>query len=95
MLELLSKFSQFQVAWLQHKVFMKFLEDKLFCRDNLPGSLKDLSVELNAWNKETFGNIFQRKKRLLKRLEGVQVRPGKSPNNRFAKAGVEVKEGLE
>lgn len=30
------------------------------------------SLKLEAWNKDMFGNIFQRKKRNLLRLEGVQ-----------------------
>lgn len=33
-----------------------------------------LSVALNTWNRETFGNIFKRKRILEKRLEGVRKR---------------------
>lgn len=40
--------------------------------DDLPVDFRRLSVKLQAWNKATFGNIFQRKKRNELRLRGVQ-----------------------
>lgn len=51
---------------------MKLLEAKWNDNEALPASLKRLSEELVTWNKETFGNIFQRKKKLKLRLEGAQ-----------------------
>jgi hypothetical protein len=34
--------------------------------------LHHLTPHLKEWNKETFGNIFKRKKELLARLNGIQ-----------------------
>lgn len=34
-------------------------------------NLDRLTSNLKSWNKETFGNIFRRKHRILKRLEGI------------------------
>lgn len=39
---------------------------------SLNTTLKDFTTKLETWNKYTFGNVFQRKKRNLMRLEGVQ-----------------------
>lgn len=37
--------------------------------DNLPV----LTEKLREWNKDTFGNIFQQKRRLFARIEGIQL----------------------
>lgn len=34
--------------------------------------MKCLSKKLLAWNRDTFGNIFKRKRRLQRMLEGVE-----------------------
>lgn len=47
----------------------------------LTSSLKQFAVKLQAWNKHTFGNIFQKKRRLLLRLEGVQKALDSKPTN--------------
>lgn len=41
-------------------------------KSDLTTELKEFSQKLIAWNKDTFGNIFQRKNRNIIRLEGVQ-----------------------
>lgn len=38
---------------------------------NLTDALNDFRVKLEAWNRHTFGNVFQRKKRNMLRLERV------------------------
>jgi CRISPR/Cas system-associated endonuclease Cas3-HD len=35
-------------------------------------SLNNLTTHLKKWNKETFGDIFKRKKEILSRLNGIQ-----------------------
>ena len=39
----------------------------------LPRQLEFLTAQLRTWNKSHFGNLFQRKNRLLARLRGLQV----------------------
>lgn len=41
------------------------------CEGDMTKALKVLSMKLEAWNKDTFGNIFRKKCNTL-RLEGVQ-----------------------
>jgi len=35
-------------------------------------SRQELTSNLKTWNKEVFGNIFYRKKRVVTRLQGIQ-----------------------
>jgi len=35
-------------------------------------SRQELTSNLKTWNKEVFGNIFYRKKRVVARLQGIQ-----------------------
>lgn len=41
------------------------------CDTNLTATLNDFKLKLQAWRKDTFGNVFQRKKRNTLRLERV------------------------
>lgn len=63
---------QFLASWLTHRNFLSWAEATWIWNGNLTNSLKQFSVKLLAWNKDTFGNIFMRKKRCTNRLEGVQ-----------------------
>lgn len=45
-----------------HEDFQRWLETEWQDGGDLPLDLRRLSVKLKAWNKATFGNIFQRKK---------------------------------
>lgn len=47
------------------------------------GKLELLSNHLVEWNKEVFGNVYARKKRVLARLEGTQNCLDNNPNSRF------------
>ena len=44
-----------------------------------PRRLEALTVNIRLWNKNHFGNLFQRKTRLLARLRGIQVALAKKP----------------
>jgi len=37
-------------------------------------NLYNLAAELSTWNKEVFGNLFRRKRKLWGRIEGIQRR---------------------
>ena len=41
-------------------------------QDTLSSTLKGLATQLTEWNREVFGNLFGRKRRLWARLEGIQ-----------------------
>ncbi|XP_019198912.1 PREDICTED: uncharacterized protein LOC109192673 [Ipomoea nil] len=62
----------FQAAWLTRPnihdmVHRTWRTDRGFIENT-----KILATELSTWNKESFGNIFRRKKILLSRLSGIQ-----------------------
>ena len=63
---------QFEAAWLQHKEFAEFVNKSWETGSELPRALQNLTYRLKIWNKEVYGNIFQRKRRVLDRLGGVQ-----------------------
>lgn len=65
---------RFQAAWLLHEEFQQFLANNWDKGVPLNRSLTNLTVHLQEWNKKVFGTLFQRKKKLWRRLEGIQRR---------------------
>lgn len=62
---------KFQAAWLLHNNFDEWMRENWMTKVDLPEALKDFSCKLRAWNRDTFENIFKRKKREEIRLTGV------------------------
>lgn len=52
--------------------FASLRQEKWSMDSSIVVSLQKLSQELKLWNKNVFGNNFQHKRKLLRRLEGVQ-----------------------
>lgn len=63
---------RFEAAWLLHDGFDDWMEQEWDGEGDLTTTLRNFATKLKAWNKATFGNIFQRKKRNSLRLGGVQ-----------------------
>lgn len=63
---------RFQAAWLDHKDFAQLVQDSWVGGNVITQKLGSLAQALQRWNKTVFGNVFQRKRRLLRRLEGIQ-----------------------
>ena len=63
---------KFQSAWLTHLNFNNVVKKQW--KDNIPftQNIIQLSAALWEWNRNQFGNVFQRKRKLWARLEGVQ-----------------------
>ncbi|KAK0592822.1 hypothetical protein LWI29_026048 [Acer saccharum] len=64
---------RFEAMWLKHKEF----DNVVRCNwgshvGDLPTKLQVLSNNIKVWNKEVFGCIFHRKRRILARLLGIQ-----------------------
>ncbi|XP_075659168.1 uncharacterized protein LOC142629059 [Castanea sativa] len=70
----LSRSFRFQPMWMSHPLFSDFVADS--CMDDGPLNLnvEKFTADVKIWNKEVFGDIFQRKKRLEARLRGIQSR---------------------
>ncbi|XP_045791653.1 uncharacterized protein LOC123886374 [Trifolium pratense] len=63
---------RFEAAWTSHGDFNDFLHSKWEKDRDIVQSLHNLTTHLKKWNKETFGDIFKRKKEILARLNGIQ-----------------------
>lgn len=63
-----------QAAWFKHPQFEQFLTDtwRLAGNVDLVQKLDSLWNSLTTWNREVFGNIFDRKFRCLASLGGIQ-----------------------
>jgi hypothetical protein len=63
---------RFEAAWLQHREFAEFLKNHWETDAEVPTALEGLTVQLKIWNKWVYGNIFQKKRKVLARLGGIQ-----------------------
>jgi len=72
----------FEAAWVSHHLFADFIKRNWEDRKYLKANLDSLTTQLRDWNKSVFGNIFQRKRRVLSRLNGIQ-RSLPEYNNKF------------
>lgn len=72
---------KFEAAWALLEEFDDWLRREWNINTNLPTTLKDLVAKLRAWNQDTFGNIFRRKKRNELRLGVMQRAMARSGSN--------------
>lgn len=63
---------RFLAMLLSHKEFSRWFSEQWSCEEDLTKSLNDIKMKLQEWNKNTFGNVFKKKRRNALRLEGVQ-----------------------
>lgn len=63
---------KFHTSWLLHRDFPNLMESAWKWEGSLNQTLKEFQLKLEAWNRDTFGKIFQRKRRNVLRLLGVQ-----------------------
>lgn len=67
---------RFMAAWLTHADFGNFIKNNW--RPNLSwnNQIDSLQAGLRQWNREVFGDVFKRKKRLMKRLNRIAFQLG-------------------
>ncbi|KAJ4835906.1 hypothetical protein Tsubulata_006169 [Turnera subulata] len=63
---------RFQAAWLTHPEFAKFVEDNWDSSCNISDTIQGFTQHVKKGNREVFGNIHLRKKKLLARIAGIQ-----------------------
>lgn len=63
---------RFQAAWMFHNDYFRWMEKEWAYNGDLVEALNRFQVKLLAWNKDTFGHIMKRKKRIRACLEGIQ-----------------------
>lgn len=63
---------KFQATWMLHAEFFKWMENEWAWNRGFVSSLRNFIEKIQAWNRDTFRNIFRWKKRIHLRLEGYQ-----------------------
>ncbi|KAI9117550.1 hypothetical protein K1719_011716 [Acacia pycnantha] len=61
---------RYEVAWQMHDNFVEFMQNNWRAGEDFHVSLEFLQQDLRRWNKEVFGKIELRKRRILNRLNG-------------------------
>lgn len=67
--------------WLKQKDFLSISSNIWRAASSSTEALDQLQVKALQWNRESFGNIFYRKNRILKRIEGTQRALSLHPNS--------------
>ena len=85
-----SKPFRFEQTWLTDPTFLSLIQDSWKASELIPSAssslsrflrrLEALTMSIRLWNKTHFGNLFQRKTRLLARLRGIQLALAKKPS---------------
>jgi len=86
---------RFQVAWLSHNKFDEFLIQNWKSRMPMGQALGDLANNLQKWNKEIFGNLFRRKRKLWSQLEGVQKHLAEGAGRHLIKLEAKIRRELD
>lgn len=58
--------------WMMHPEFPKVVEEVWIEANSLPRAISDFTNKVKKWNTEVFGNLFNRKRKVLARLGGIQ-----------------------
>ena len=71
----------FQPMWLSHLTFPEVVRDAWTNSASLHLVVSNFSSKAISWNKSQFGNLFQRKNKILARLKGIQNCLSLRPNS--------------
>ena len=71
---------RFQPMWLSHPLFPNVVKEAWHNPSSLQQALATFTCKANSWNKDHFGNLFHRKRRIQARLKGIQASLSISPN---------------
>ena len=73
---------RFQSIWLSHSDFPAVVRDAWADREgDLAEAISSFKTKAQRWNREVFGNVFIRKKKILARLPSTQRALAHCPNN--------------
>ena len=86
---------RFLAAWLTDKSFGEFVSNAWL--NNLPylHAADNFVKKAMEWNRDNFGNIFTRKRRILARLRRVQKALETNPRRSLSKLEMKLKQDLE
>ena len=86
---------RFQEFWLSDITFPRVVSQAWSRNTNLADSIECFSKEATLWNKDHFGNIFHKKKRLMARLYGVQKALANNPSPDLINLESQLQKDLE
>ncbi|KAJ8427037.1 hypothetical protein Cgig2_032865 [Carnegiea gigantea] len=69
-----SKPFRFQAAWMLHSEFDALISQTWRTKTPMHIALDALAGQLSDWNKEIFGNLFRKKRKIWSHIEGIQHR---------------------
>lgn len=84
----------FIVSWLLREKFFEWMEKEWAWFGDLNCSLKFLIEKLLAWNRDTFGKVFRRKKLVQRRLDGGVQSHGQGDNSGAFEIGEEAEKRM-
>ncbi|KAH0705372.1 hypothetical protein KY290_010066 [Solanum tuberosum] len=61
--------------WTSHPDLIKIITDSWTSQSNILDAIPTFQKNVSKWNQVTFGNIFHKKRNLIKRIEGIQNSP--------------------
>ncbi|XP_028793137.1 uncharacterized protein LOC114748847 [Neltuma alba] len=64
---------RYQAAWQMHEQFKDMLKDCWEGEDEAHSKLQRIKQSVEKWNRDVFGRIEKRKRRLMNRLHGIQI----------------------
>lgn len=67
--------------WLLHPEFPNLVQNAWGQDAPLSSTIPNFTNRANQWNREVFGNLFDKKRKVLARLNGVQKALANHPNN--------------
>ena len=84
---------RFENMWLSHPDFINVvIRASASPVSNLAGTFAIFTALVSVWNKLVFGNIFQRKKRVLARMSGVQGALASNPSDSLSRLETSLRE---
>ncbi|XP_038688673.1 uncharacterized protein LOC119987842 [Tripterygium wilfordii] len=86
---------RFQAAWLTHPDFQRLVRQVWDGGQSVLENNSNIATALTGWNRNTFGNIYHRKKRLWARIGGIQTRMAVSPSWRLQKLESKLRKELD
>ena len=72
---------RFQLMWQSHPEFPTVVREAWSSPTTLCTATSKFVNKAKVWNKNIFGNLFPRKKRVLARLRGIQIALSINPND--------------
>lgn len=86
---------KFQSCWLSDHSFPRIVSGAWNHSHSLQGAINTFSAEAKRWNKEHFGNVFVKKRKIMARLNGLQRAIAAMPSSNLLELEKHLQKELE